>query len=160
MYIDTTQIEGALAPSFYKEKVLTVDDFLRSVKLRAYSIITKSFRFNGFCPKMTGSLFSGKMTRSKLAYAIGLSAGQPIERMITVACSMELLHEASLVHDDIQDKQTTRRGKLTIWKKYSINEAISWGDFLLSLSLEPFLQRLVILKFLTCRFYKHRLAQA
>ena len=89
---------------------------------------------------MTESLFSGKMTRSKLVYSIGLSAGQPMERMITIACSMELLHEASLVHDDIQDKQTTRRGKPTIWKKYSINEAISWGDLLLSLSLEPFLE--------------------
>ena len=124
MYIDTTQIEGALAPSIYKENSLPLDDFLRSVKVRAYSIIAESFRFNGFSPTMAWSLFSGKMTRSKLVYSIGLSAGQPIERLITVACSMELLHEASLVHDDIQDKQTTRRGKPTIWKKYSINEAI------------------------------------
>tara|TARA_B100000925_G_scaffold286730_1_gene264887 strand:- start:5125 stop:6084 length:960 start_codon:yes stop_codon:yes gene_type:complete len=140
LYIDTIQIEGAYAPSFHKDNKVSVDDFLRSVKVSAYSIINKSLRFNGFCPTMTESLFSGKMTRSKLAYSLGLSAGQPIERLINIACSMELLHEASLVHDDIQDKQTTRRGKPTIWKKYSINEAISWGDFLLSLSLDPFLQ--------------------
>ena len=80
------------------------------------------------------------MTRSSMIYSIGMSTEENIERLITIASSIELLHEASLVHDDVQDKEELRRQKPTIWKKFSVNEAINWGDFLLSLSIEPFLK--------------------
>ena len=80
------------------------------------------------------------MTRSSMIYALGTSFGENLERMITIACSIELLHEASLVHDDVQDKEEFRRLGPTVWKKFSINEAINWGDFLLSLSIEPFIE--------------------
>ncbi len=140
MFIDTTQNEGVYTPSFLRNEDLSTTDFLRSVKVRAYSIIANSIRSKGFCHSITHSLFSGKMTRSNIIFSIGTSCGVALERMITIASSIELLHEASLVHDDIQDNQEYRRGIPTIWKKHSINEAISWGDFLLSLSLEPFIE--------------------
>jgi geranylgeranyl diphosphate synthase type I len=46
------------------------------------------------------------------------------------------LHNATLVHDDIQDQDTTRRGNPTLWVNHGVAQAINAGDFLLML---PFL---------------------
>jgi geranylgeranyl pyrophosphate synthase len=44
------------------------------------------------------------------------------------ALAVELVHNATLVHDDLQDGDRTRRGKETIWVKYSAAQAINCGD--------------------------------
>ena len=49
-----------------------------------------------------------------------------------MAAVCELLHNASLIHDDIQDKDTIRRDIESVWKKFGINVALCTGDFLLS----------------------------
>lgn len=43
---------------------------------------------------------------------------------------VELLHNATLLHDDLQDGDEVRRGRPTLWKKYSPAQAINAGDFL------------------------------
>jgi geranylgeranyl diphosphate synthase type I len=50
------------------------------------------------------------------------------------AAAVELLHNFSLVHDDIQDGSITRRGRETIWKKWGVAQAINVGDALLNLA--------------------------
>ena len=139
MFSDTTELEGVNPPSFFQDTHISIEDFKREVKLRSFSIISRAIKSNGFSPNITDSLFSGKMTRSSMIYSIGSANGESLERLTTIASSIELLHEASLVHDDVQDQEEIRRQKPTIWKKFSVNEAINWGDFLLSLSIEPFL---------------------
>lgn len=52
--------------------------------------------------------------------------------MLIISAVSELLHNASLIHDDIQDKDEIRRGQITVWKKYGTNIAICAGDLLLS----------------------------
>ena len=42
--------------------------------------------------------------------------------------AIEILHNATLVHDDLQDGDETRRGQPTIWKKYGPAQAINSGD--------------------------------
>ncbi|RYZ93963.1 MAG: hypothetical protein EOP11_27065, partial [Proteobacteria bacterium] len=44
------------------------------------------------------------------------------------ALAVELLHNATLIHDDIQDGDRTRRGAETLWVKYSTAQAINCGD--------------------------------
>ena len=51
-------------------------------------------------------------------------------RAISAAC--ELLHNASLVHDDLQDRDTVRRGEEAVWKKFGSNTAICLGDLMVS----------------------------
>ncbi len=51
-----------------------------------------------------------------------------LSRLVPIALAVELIHNATLVHDDIQDGDTHRRGKLTLWKKYSMEQAINCGD--------------------------------
>jgi geranylgeranyl diphosphate synthase type I len=51
-----------------------------------------------------------------------------------VAASLELIHSFSLAHDDIQDDSELRRGRLTVWKKWGVAQAINVGDALLILA--------------------------
>lgn len=55
---------------------------------------------------------------------------------IKIASAVEILHLASLVHDDIIDNADLRRGKATLQKKYGKRTAVICGDYLLSLSLK------------------------
>jgi len=50
------------------------------------------------------------------------------------AAAIELVHNFSLVHDDIQDNSEKRRGRLTVWKKWNIPQAINVGDALFVIS--------------------------
>jgi len=54
---------------------------------------------------------------------------------IKAAAALEILHLASLVHDDVMDNADTRRGVSTLHKKFDAKTAVICGDYLLSLSL-------------------------
>jgi len=58
------------------------------------------------------------------------------------AAAVEILHNFTLVHDDIMDNADKRRGLLTVHKKYDINTAILVGDSLLSIAYELLLKDL------------------
>jgi len=56
--------------------------------------------------------------------------GEDIESVIKVSAGVELIHSATLIHDDINDGSDTRRGRIAAYKKYGIQKAIITGDFL------------------------------
>ena len=62
----------------------------------------------------------------------GLALGLSEPDVLCLAASAELLHNASLVHDDLQDQDGMRRGAPAVWKKYGSNVAICTGDLMLS----------------------------
>ena len=51
---------------------------------------------------------------------------------LACACGPELLHNASLVHDDLQDRDETRRGHPAVWRRFGPAAAISIGDLMIS----------------------------
>jgi geranylgeranyl diphosphate synthase type I len=53
---------------------------------------------------------------------------------VFAAAAVELLHNFSLIHDDIEDNSPLRRGRTTLWKKWGIAQAINSGDTMFSLS--------------------------
>lgn len=65
-----------------------------------------------------------------------------VEKMLPIAAGVELLHMATLVHDDIIDRAKLRRGRVTIQQKYGNNIAVFVGDYLLSKSYILFSQDL------------------
>jgi geranylgeranyl diphosphate synthase, type I len=75
----------------------------------------------------------GRRVRARLAIAAGKAFGVRESDGIAWAASVELLHNATLVHDDIQDGDTVRRGRPTIWAKHGVAQAINAGDYLLML---------------------------
>ena len=74
----------------------------------------------------------GQRMRVKLCVHAGLSVGLSKENIICLAAACELIHNASLIHDDIQDRDEFRRGKKTVWAVYGQNVAICTGDLFLS----------------------------
>jgi geranylgeranyl pyrophosphate synthase len=81
--------------------------------------------------------------------------------MFILAAATELLHNASLIHDDLQDHDDVRRGKVTVWKEYGQNIAICAGDLLLSAAygvLENYLHTKTLPKILSTLHKKTRLA--
>lgn len=70
----------------------------------------------------------GKMLRSKLILAIAA----PNPASITLCAIVELIHFASLLHDDVIDDSNLRRGKQSINAKYGSKNAIMLGDILYS----------------------------
>jgi len=75
----------------------------------------------------------GKRLRARLAIAACQALGGRAEDAVDWAAAVELLHNASLVHDDIQDGDRTRRGKPALWARYGSAQAINSGDLLLML---------------------------
>jgi len=67
-------------------------------------------------------------------------AGGKIEQAACAAAAVELLHDFTLVHDDIMDNDETRRGKATVHIKWDLNTAILSGDGLLGFAFQKLLQ--------------------
>ena len=55
-------------------------------------------------------------------------------KFLDLACSIELIHEFSLIHDDIQDKDEIRRGAPTLWKKLGEYKSIILGNVIKNIS--------------------------
>jgi Geranylgeranyl pyrophosphate synthase len=76
----------------------------------------------------------GKRVRPMLLLLTTHAVGGDWNQALPAAASLELMHNFSLIHDDIQDQSPTRRGKATMWVKWGIPLAINAGDAMLSLS--------------------------
>jgi geranylgeranyl diphosphate synthase, type II len=84
----------------------------------------------------------GKMMRSSLCIATARALGARLEDALPTAVAIELLHNALLVHDDIQDGSLQRRGRPTLHGLHGMQLALNAGDALGLLSLQPLLHNL------------------
>jgi octaprenyl-diphosphate synthase len=78
----------------------------------------------------------GKMFRPTLALLASEVDGTPEPRVVTLAAVLELMHLASLVHDDSVDHSALRRGLPTVNSLFSHQVSVIMGDFLYSRALE------------------------
>ena len=78
----------------------------------------------------------GKRFRPILTLIVSDINNIPIEDAIYPALSIELLHNFTLVHDDIMDKDIVRHGIETVHEKWDENTAILSGDAMLAISLK------------------------
>ncbi len=78
----------------------------------------------------------GKRVRPQLVLlGCGLAGGNP-EKAIPAAAAVELLHNFTLIHDDIMDGATSRRGKPTVHSRWDEATAILSGDVMFTLAFE------------------------
>ena len=71
---------------------------------------------------------TGKLVRPVLCLLACEAAGGDWHSALPAAAALELTHNFSLVHDDIQDGDETRRGQPTVWKQWGIAHGINVGD--------------------------------
>lgn len=90
-------------------------------------------------------LRAGKGLRPALCLATCQAFGGKLQDALNSAVALELFHNAFLVHDDIEDESTHRRGDPTINQKYGVAIAINVGDALNVLSMTPLLKNLEII---------------
>ncbi len=113
------------------------DEFLNEVE----KMIESSIRQNaqGTLRSMALKHFEskGKMLRSMFIRDLALSMNLDLSLVLPWAVTCEILHNATLVHDDLQDGDEVRRGMPTIWKEFGAEQAINLGDFLLIISPQP-----------------------
>lgn len=84
---------------------------------------------------------SSKMIRSKLSILYLKSSGnEPDNNIYNILAAGELIHNASLLHDDVIDEAEQRRGKTTIGKQYSYKLSIVAGDYLISRAISKILE--------------------
>lgn len=74
----------------------------------------------------------GKRLRPTLAFLAGDLVGADAEVSMTVALAVELLHAASLLHDDLIDDAETRRGAVAAFRRYGNVVSVMSGDFMLA----------------------------
>jgi geranylgeranyl diphosphate synthase, type II len=84
-------------------------------------------------------LRGGKALRPALSIAMCLGLGGHLEAILPTAATLELYHNAFLIHDDIEDESWWRRGKPTLHIDHGVPIAVNVGDAMLSMSLQPLL---------------------
>ena len=72
----------------------------------------------------------GKRVRPTLSLLVGNMLGAPLEKVVTLGAAVELLHTATLVHDDLIDGSLLRRGTPTLNARWSPPATVLTGDFL------------------------------
>ncbi len=88
----------------------------------------------GWQGENAGPEASGKRVRPVLTLLTTEAAGGPWRRALPPAAAIELVHNFSLIHDDIEDNSDLRRGRPTVWKRWGVAQAINTGDTLFSLA--------------------------
>ncbi|PIE17622.1 MAG: hypothetical protein CSA65_08340 [Proteobacteria bacterium] len=70
----------------------------------------------------------GKRLRALLPLLVAETLGEDPARLVPFGAACEMLHNATLVHDDLQDGDQQRRGRDTVWHRYGAPHAINLGD--------------------------------
>lgn len=73
----------------------------------------------------------GKMLRALLVFLVASAIGSDPRRMVMAAAALELLHGASLIHDDIVDDAAERRGRPALHRQVGLGPALVLGDYLM-----------------------------
>ena len=107
-----------------------LDDFK---KLFDSSLTSSNFLLNEVISHIRQK--NGKMMRPMLLLLMAKLYGRICPETLHAAVSLELLHTASLVHDDVVDESTERRGQLSVNAIYNNKVAELVGDYLLATSL-------------------------
>ena len=93
----------------------------------------------GWSGEGSGKEAQGKRIRPLLVLLTCAASKGNWKNALPAAAAVELVHNFSLVHDDIQDNSSTRRGRDTVWVKWGMPQGINAGDALFVLSNQAIL---------------------
>jgi len=119
---ELVQNPDTLIPALHFSELLFVEDQLQLVLNKADGLIHQT------CISLLQS--GGKRIRPLLTLYSGMCFAPLNPLMIQAAVAAELIHMASLIHDDVIDESATRRGKPTVNSLYGNHAAILTGDYL------------------------------
>lgn len=88
----------------------------------------------GFADHQGKARYSGKKLRPMILLLCSQMVSGDWQAALPAAAAVELIHNFSLIHDDIQDQSPIRHGRETLWKKWGVPKAINAGDALFALA--------------------------
>ncbi len=107
----------------HEQALRAVDDLLKKVMTSDVEVLGEAGRYILEA--------GGKRIRPRLLLlAYEAAGGKDLDKVIPVAAAVELVHTATLVHDDINDHGSMRRGRPTVNARYGRTLALLIGDFL------------------------------
>ena len=90
---------------------------------------------NEVCTYLTN--LKGKMFRPLVTIlSYKFVGGEDLDDIIPLSTSIELIHTATLIHDDMNDRSSLRRGFETVYSKYGLSRALILGDYLFALGFK------------------------
>jgi geranylgeranyl diphosphate synthase type I len=76
----------------------------------------------------------GKRLRPRLLGVVAEEEGGSLEAALPAACAVEILHNSTLVHDDIEDHDRMRHNRETVWARWGVAHGINAGDSLCAIA--------------------------
>ena len=108
-----------------------IESYLPSEFLDLKQMLTYHMGWEG---EGAGLKAQGKRIRPLLVLLSAESAGGEWRQALPAAAAVELLHNFSLIHDDVEDEGAVRRGRPTVWTIWGEAQAINAGDLMFTLS--------------------------
>jgi geranylgeranyl diphosphate synthase type I len=71
---------------------------------------------------------AGKLLRPLLCLLASEAVGGPWQQALPAAAAVELVHNFTLIHDDVEDNSPLRRGRPAVWSQWGVSQAINAGD--------------------------------
>lgn len=135
LYNPSSRDEGVRvsARSMMKEKTVDVDRSVRDVTGLIRDVL-EGTSLKPLLDQVSGSLYGGKMLRSRLALRVGAASGVPRDVLVRGAAAIEMLHAASLLHDDVIDGANMRRGAPAFWVSRGTSGSVLVGDLMVCLA--------------------------
>jgi geranylgeranyl diphosphate synthase type I len=127
---------GPQIPALFERYRPAIDQMLRRLVPVDESIFTRMLRYHLGWVDAAGHSAPGstaKALRPTLCLIACEAVGGDWERALPAAAGIELIHNFSLVHDDVQDGDTERRHRPTVWAIWGQAQAINAGDALFAL---------------------------
>ncbi len=93
---------------------------------------------------LTRAQSRGKRLRPAIALLSCEASGGPAAAAAPIAAALEMLHNFTLIHDDIQDKSDTRRHRETVWHLWGVEQAINAGDALFAVAHLPIVRLMTL----------------
>jgi geranylgeranyl pyrophosphate synthase len=121
---------------------LTEIHFINPIQLQIQQVEERMrSHSNGYSAELNGAIehlltSGGKRLRPAVALLTGEMLGGDSERLVALGAAIELLHTATLVHDDLIDGSLMRRGNATLNAKWSPAATVLTGDFIFAQAAE------------------------
>ena len=120
-----------MLPHIESELHYSIDEYISSDTPELKTMLDYHMGWEG---EGNGIHAQGKRIRPLLVLLSAGAINSKWENALPAAAAVELLHNFSLIHDDIQDNSSFRRGRPTVWKKWGVAQAINAGDLLFTIA--------------------------
>ncbi|MBG0787767.1 MAG: polyprenyl synthetase family protein, partial [Anaerolineaceae bacterium] len=112
-----------------------LQEFMHTIDFRSSAELGQMLRYHmGWEDDSSAKASKGKRLRPLIVLLTTGAFGDSPARGMPAAVAVELLHNFTLIHDDIEDQSPMRHGHPTLWHKYGTAQAINAGDALFSIA--------------------------